>query len=145
MALSTAALGTAPPTIDLDGWDEVVDVSLTAPVGQLRPAALMAGSDPFPVLTVAGPGEYRVRVHANGRDTNIDGVDTEPRERYLVLAWPEPAGPQRIHLHTDAYGDSVRRSFADAPSIPEPTPGDCGSNGVSGLTRWAWCPARKVP
>jgi hypothetical protein len=23
--------------------------------------------------------------------------------------------------------------------------GDCGSNGVSGLIRWAWCPARKVP
>jgi hypothetical protein len=120
--LSVEARDTPPESVDLDGWDEVVDVSLTAPAGQLKPAALMDRTDPFPELTVAGPGDYRVRVHASGRDANVDGVDSEPRERYLVIVWPQPSGPERVHRRTDAYGESVRRSFAGAPRIPEPAP-----------------------
>src|SRR2546430_1442456 len=69
VTLSVEARAAAPDTVDVDGWDEVVEVSLAAPAGHVRPAALMADTPPFPEITAAGPGDYRIRVHARGRDT----------------------------------------------------------------------------
>lgn len=122
VTLAVQARHAPPETVELDGWDEVVEVGLTAPVGQLRPGSLEMGCDPFPALTLAGPGDYRVRVHAQGRDGNVDGVDAEPRERYLVVVWPAAPEPELVHRRTDVYGGSVRRSVARFPRVPEPRP-----------------------
>ena len=119
VALSVQARDRAPGPDDLTGWDEVVDVSLAAPAGHLRPAALMSQTDPLPDLTAAGPGDYRVRVHARGRDRNVDGVDEEPAEEYHIVVWPQAPEPERIHRSGDGYGASVRRSVAAAPPVRE--------------------------
>ncbi|MEV0095131.1 hypothetical protein [Streptomyces sp. NPDC050738] len=44
-------------------------------------------------LAFNGPGTYRMRLHAHGRDTNPDGVqeDSKPiAEHYLLQVWPAP-------------------------------------------------------
>jgi hypothetical protein len=120
VALSVQVRDRAPgPDDDLGGWDEVVDLSLAAPAGQVRPAALMSDTDPFPALTAAGPGDYRIRVHARGRDRNIDGVDEEPAEEYHIVVWPQAPEPELVHRQSDAYGGSMRRSVAAAPPVRE--------------------------
>jgi hypothetical protein len=120
VTLSVEARAAAPETVDVAGWDEVVEVSLAAPAGHVRPAALMADvPHPFPELTAAGPGDYRIRVHARGRDENSDGVDFEPVEEYLVMAWPAPPAPERIHRQSDAFGAGMRQSAAKARPVRE--------------------------
>lgn len=114
-----------PPEVDRDPWEEIVEISLPPPVEEdvsddalarfrtprpleLRVAALMDDAPDLPVLNAAGPGWYRVRVSARGRDHNIDGVDFEPVEEYLIQAWPGAAAPETVHKQTDAYGAGLR-------------------------------------
>ncbi|MFG2629816.1 hypothetical protein [Streptomyces sp. NPDC048473] len=43
-------------------------------------------------LAHAGPCEYRLRLHARGRDINPDGVQDEDEpiaEHYLLQVWPK--------------------------------------------------------
>ncbi len=63
----------------------------------------------LPVLTPAGPGSYRVRVHARGRDTAPDGVAEEPLEDYLLTVWPAPPRSDTVYKQTDEYGATWRR------------------------------------
>jgi hypothetical protein len=124
--LTVEARDGAPPSIDAAGWDEVTEVSLLAPGGRLTPAAMGADNpDPFPPLTAAGAGAYRLRVHARGRDTLIDGVSDEgPVENYRIVCWPQPPAPGQIHKQTDRYGADVRAAHAGqvAPTPPPPDP-----------------------
>ncbi len=103
----------APGEID-DSWEEIIEVSLEEAPVPVNPRAsvlgrnrgsdlrgfkivgLMSGVDGFPVLNPDG-GPCRLRVHARGRDLNWDGVDEEPREEYLLVAWPAPVSDQMIH------------------------------------------------
>jgi hypothetical protein len=118
VALSAQARDRAPTAVDLDEWDEVVEVSLTAPVGRVKVIPLDSGADPLPELTIAGPGDYRVRVHAGGRDTMIDGVASEPVEDYHIVVWPQARADERIYKQTDEYGAEMRVSVARAPIVP---------------------------
>jgi hypothetical protein len=102
----------APPAVDLDGWEEVVETSLTSASGQVRLRALMADTPPLPVLTHDGPGTYRLRIHVRGRDTATDLSTSEIVENYLLTIWPGPEEPDRIHKQTDTYGAQLRRSAA---------------------------------
>jgi len=125
VAVSVEARRSAPDGVDFNGWDEVVEVSLTVPDGQLKPAAPMDdGADPFPVLTLAGPGDYRIRIHARGRDTDFDGAVDEPVEQYRIVVWPAPPAPQTIHRQTDACGANMRQASAHVPPSPPPPPAD---------------------
>jgi hypothetical protein len=45
----------------------------------------------LPVLSFNGPGHYRLRVHARGRDTAVDLSPDEITEWYLIQAWPAAA------------------------------------------------------
>jgi hypothetical protein len=117
----------APSAVDSEAWDEVVEVSVDAQpaplsarevalrvpprAGRLRVAALMDATDAFPVLNPNG-GPIRLRVRARGRDANIDGVDTEPREKYFLVAWPAPVAPEVSYKWTDRYGAGLRLSAA---------------------------------
>lgn len=74
----------------------------------MKIGALMANYPDLPALNPAGAGPYRVCVHARNRDHNIDGVDHQPNEQYLVRTWPGPTGPETVHKQTDEYGFSVR-------------------------------------
>lgn len=120
-SVAVEARDARPPRPDTDSWDEVVEVGVRAPTGYLKVIALMADPPDLPILSLAGPGDYRVRVHARGRDTMPDGVAFEPVEDYLLVVWSDPSRAEVIHKRSDAYGASLRRSAA-AHRVPAARP-----------------------
>ncbi|OJF12996.1 hypothetical protein [Couchioplanes caeruleus] len=116
---------TASPTdINLDDWDEIGEGDLYADTGEVIVRALMDSPPELPALTVRGPGNHRVRVHAKGRDLHTDLVAFEPIENYLIQAWPssDPADDIMIK-QSDTYGAALRRTtFTPAPSQPRTAP-----------------------
>jgi hypothetical protein len=67
-------------------WEEIIETSVHAPYGELRVDTQETGPvTDIPLLSPQGPGWYRVRVHARGRDTDYDGVRRDPIEDYLLL------------------------------------------------------------
>ncbi|MBJ6636795.1 hypothetical protein H4K36_00360 [Streptomyces sp. DHE7-1] len=72
-------------------WDDIVEVSLHSVSGELMVRGLMDDLDEeLPVLSFDGPGDYRLRIHARGRDTAIDLAPDEVTEYYLIQVWPAP-------------------------------------------------------
>lgn len=116
--VSVEARHSPPAVVNADGWDEVVEVSMSSDRGLVRVTAGMSRSPDLPAITAAGPGHYRVRLHARGRDTAPDLVAFEPAEDYLLVAWPGPTTPEIVYKQTDAYGATLRRSVAGRPPIP---------------------------
>jgi hypothetical protein len=111
VSVRAEALTAAPPVTDFDEWDEVADVSLPGLTGDLAVAALMDDVPPgLPGLCPAGPGDYRVRVHARGRDLSPDEATIQPAETYLVQCWPAPPAPDVDHKLTDRVGAGFRAS-----------------------------------
>ncbi|MEU6557870.1 hypothetical protein ABZ915_47935 [Streptomyces sp. NPDC046915] len=77
--------------------------------GELMVRGLMADLDEeLPELSFDGPGDYRLRVHARGRDTAIDLAPDDITEWYLIQVWPAPAREATVLRQTDSYGASVR-------------------------------------
>jgi hypothetical protein len=114
-----------PTVADIDRWDEIIEVDLEAPVGDVAVMALMADPPDLPVLTPSGPGRYRLRVHAAHRDDDYDIVTYEPVERYLIQSWPatEPQ-EETVHKQTDRVGALYRRQQAgQARNASGPRPG----------------------
>ncbi|WOX17068.1 hypothetical protein [Streptomyces sp. N50] len=108
-----------PPHIDSGAWDEIVDHSVETLTGALRVTSVMDDPPDLPHLTPQGPGTYRIRVHARGRDTAPDGVTSEPVEDYLLIVWPADPRPDTVHKQTDAYGAGLRAQRSrPAPAIP---------------------------
>lgn len=109
-------------------WDEIIEVSVSAPSGELRIGDLdYLGSKDYPVLSPGGPGSYRVRVQAVGRDYNPDESVPQSRERYLISVWPAPSAREWIVRATDKSGAEMRKYAAEftppdpAHTSPEPT------------------------
>jgi SAM-dependent methyltransferase len=114
----------AEPDLDLDDWDEVVDVSVDVS-GELLIHELMGGPV-VPDIAFDGPGTYRLRCCARGRELGQphaydDPPAESPWERHAVLLWPAPAAPARVHKLTDRVG----AGFSGEPdgSAPPPAPG----------------------
>ncbi|GGO98754.1 hypothetical protein GCM10012280_63630 [Wenjunlia tyrosinilytica] len=85
----TLSLHRGEPAPDLRHWQEVVEVSLHFTTGELQLRAMGADLErDFPPLSFNGPGDYRIRVRARGRDTAVDGAPDDIVEWYLILAWP---------------------------------------------------------
>ncbi|MEV0891647.1 hypothetical protein [Promicromonospora sp. NPDC050262] len=110
---------------DSTTWEEIVEFSIEA--GD-APVLVVGGQDttnPSARLNPAGPGWYRVRVHASGRDNSPDLVVTSPVERYLVQAWPQEYGaPTPIALSQASTAPSAtiaRQAFEmlDVEIAPE--------------------------
>lgn len=119
--VTTEARLTPPPSVELDAWDEVVEVSVEMTGGDARLAVLMAAvPDSYGRLTLAGPGPYRLRAHARGRDVAIDGTADEPFEDYRLALWPAPPAAQVIHKETDRYGAGWHAYDATAAPVPPP-------------------------
>ncbi|GAA3273083.1 hypothetical protein [Streptomyces labedae] len=109
-----------PERVDTDAWDEIVDRSVETTNGALRVASVMSDTPDLPVLTPQGPGTYRVRVHARGRDTVPDGAVDEPVEEYLLIVWPTDRQPDQIHRQSGHYGAQLRAQ-PSRPAPPVPT------------------------
>jgi hypothetical protein len=104
-----------PPPLDLAGWDEVVEVSWHAAQGLASVTGLeVAGDASLCQETPPWPGDYRLRVHARGRD------DADDDEYYELALWQTPAAPQIVHKRADRLGHSLRGEPApDRPQPPE--------------------------
>jgi hypothetical protein len=93
------------PPLEEAGWDEVVEASWRAVVGQ----AAVIGPSELGESSYGGmgwgappwPGDYRLRVHAAGRDGDDD-------ERYELTIWQAPAAPEIVHKRTDRLGHRLR-------------------------------------
>ncbi len=98
--VTAEAWDSAPP--EPDGWGEVAEITVEAvpvpgdmdptPFEERRAAMRVVAMDEdpdLPVLNPDGPGRYRVRVCANGRN-RITAVDYETHEDYLIQVWPSP-------------------------------------------------------
>ncbi|WP_427168915.1 hypothetical protein ACQF4J_47740 (plasmid) [Streptomyces sp. C1-1] len=98
---------TEPPT-DSD-WQETVEISAHSASGELTVRGMMDDLDEeLPVLSFNGPGDYRLRVHARGRDTAVDLAPDEVTEWYLIQVWPAPFQQTKVLRQTDRYGASLR-------------------------------------
>ncbi|MFM9692239.1 hypothetical protein [Streptomyces europaeiscabiei] len=77
-------------------------------------APLMDAPVDLPSLASRGPGPYRLRVHARGRDTAVDQtVVDEVVESYLLQSWPAAHQDALLVRATDAYGAHLRAQEAD--------------------------------
>ncbi|WP_460491904.1 DUF6461 domain-containing protein [Dactylosporangium cerinum] len=98
-----AVLAQAPAEVE-SGWEEIVEVSWPAAEGRASVIAPDGTSSPsLRRQTPPWPGDYRVRVHARGRDD----LDTE-FERYKLIVWAAPAAAETVHQRTDRLGHRLR-------------------------------------
>lgn len=112
-----------PEQVDANAWDEIVEHTVETATGLMRVTSVMSDAPDLPLLTPQGPGTYRVRVHARGRDIAPDGVAFEPAEDYLLIVWPAEPQPEEVHKQTDRYGAELRAQ----PSRPAPPPPERGA------------------
>ncbi|MEU7428589.1 hypothetical protein [Streptomyces sp. NPDC040750] len=90
-------------------WEEIVEVSMRSASGDLMVRGLMADLDEeLPELSFSGPGDYRLRVHARGRDTAVDLAPDDVTEWYLIQVWPAPPQETAVLRQSDDYDASVR-------------------------------------
>jgi hypothetical protein len=105
----TVALHHSEPSPDTGDWQEIVEISAHSASGELTVRGIMDDLDEeLPVLSHHGPGNYRLRVHARGRDTAVDMTPDEVTEWYLVHVWPAPPKEATVLRQRDTYGASVR-------------------------------------
>lgn len=102
------------PPLHGGDWDEVVETSFISTTGSALVTSWEDGeAEDLPDLAPNGPGSYRVRVHARGRDEGRAkdslGPDDDPVEVYLLQVWTAPAAEERIIRQTDQVGDEWRR------------------------------------
>ncbi|MFI1799434.1 hypothetical protein ACH427_19085 [Streptomyces sp. NPDC020379] len=125
-----AATTAGPPqTGDFCDWDDVVEASVYAPHGDLRVSTLYFGPVvELPALSHEGPGWYRLRVCARGRDTAPSNtVQSNDAERYSLVCWPAPRATPLIIRATDRTGQGLRAGAVheiDAPDPPVPNTPD---------------------
>jgi hypothetical protein len=105
-----------PPPLDVRAWDEVVEVSWRAAAGLASVTGPGAPDAPgawrLRRATPPWPGDYRLRVHARGRD------DADEGEGYELAVWQAPAAPEIVHKRTDQLGYRLRGE--PVPTGPEP-------------------------
>lgn len=109
----TVELHAAKPEPAAD-WEEIAEISWRSPSGEALVAPLMDDPVDLPSLASRGPGHYRLRVHARGRDTAVDQtVVDEVVESYLLQSWPAAHQEALLVRATDAYGAHLRAQEAD--------------------------------
>ncbi|MER6633514.1 hypothetical protein ABT301_35770 [Streptomyces sp. NPDC000987] len=107
----TVTLHDAEPAPDDGDWQEIVEISAHSASGELMVRGMMDDLDEeLPALSFNGPGDYRLRVHARGRDTAVDLAPDEVTEWYLIQAWPSPTHEVKVLRQSDTYGASTRTS-----------------------------------
>lgn len=102
VAVTTEALNTAPDRIE-SGWELAAEADIATTTGQLMVLAWEPTERPPAMgnLAGAGPGRYRLRCYARGRQTAAQHhVLTEPLEHHLLQPWPvtEPHSPRPLNL-----------------------------------------------
>ncbi|MBX6766728.1 MAG: hypothetical protein IRY90_06195 [Actinomadura rubrobrunea] len=96
ICITVRAYRTTPP-LDLERWDRVAEVGIDSPHGAVRVFMPMAEPPKLPILTAAGPGTYRIRVHV--RDRDAAELPDGPLETHLVEVFPGTS--TRLVAHKD--------------------------------------------
>ncbi|MBB5939032.1 hypothetical protein [Streptomyces zagrosensis] len=101
-------------------WQEVVEVPVETVSGKLY---LWMNSPTLPegepaLLSPHGPGTYRLRVHARGRDTATDNALQKTTEQYLIQVWPALTRPVTVLRATDQCGAEHRENTTEMPPRP---------------------------
>lgn len=113
LTVDARAADPGPPGAGQVSWTDVVEVSLVFANGLARVTADAGTPVPgLPPLCAAGPGPYRVRVHARGRDRARRaaglGQPQDLLEEHLIIAWPAAERPEMSYRLTDSYGAKIR-------------------------------------
>ncbi|MEV6897717.1 hypothetical protein [Amycolatopsis sp. NPDC051372] len=108
VTVTVQALDAAPDSVELDGWDEVAEVSVDSEYGELIVHGVDEAHPDFPELAHAGPGSYRLRVHARGRDIAPHLNVEDPVEDYQISVWPAPEAPDAVYKQSDKRGQEYR-------------------------------------
>jgi hypothetical protein len=122
----TVQVRPSAPPLDLAGWEDVAELSFTAPVGRTTIEEWGGGVHrDLPNLTPAGPGSYRLRLHGRGRDRGWEeDTPEEPVEEHLLAIWPAPPAPHAIHKLTSQQGQARAAQGAQTPeALPTVEPG----------------------
>lgn len=105
----TVEVRATEPGAMAEGWEDVVDISC----GVVEPPILATG--PYDVgpgaqfaLEPDGAESFRLRVHARRRDAAFDQAVSEVVEEYLLISWPAPPEPARVHT---VGSDLARRLY----------------------------------
>ena len=112
VSVTVELLDIEPGSVDLNEWDEIVEVSVDSEEGELIAHGIM--DDPpqeLPELAHAGPGTYRLRVHARGRDTAVDATRSDPVEDYKLAVWPAPDATETVYKQSDTRGATIRATW----------------------------------
>ncbi|MEU0203270.1 MULTISPECIES: hypothetical protein [unclassified Streptomyces] len=96
------------------GWEEIAEISCHSSSGRLLVTSFTDEPADLPSLASHGPGPYRLRVHARGRDRAVDQTTLdEVAESYLIQSWPAAHQDALLVKTTDAYGAQVRAQPTD--------------------------------
>lgn len=88
----TIELHNGEPPIDLEPWDEVVEVCYQCTTGKIDVVVEGVGDlSDFPNLAFDGSGDYQLRAHARGRARALTEaaltLDEVPVEEHLIQIW----------------------------------------------------------
>ncbi|GAA2884111.1 hypothetical protein GCM10010517_47410 [Streptosporangium fragile] len=100
----TVAVADQDPGADLEGYEDVVEISFESPSGHVSLYEWGGGGvHGIPPLSV-GPGTYRFRYHAYGMDAarEADTFDVVI-DRYLLRIWPAPHRDPVVLKSTGSY------------------------------------------
>jgi hypothetical protein len=86
----------AEPAPETSRWDEVTETTFHAPVGDVRVVPLFDNPVPGIAALTSGPGAYRIRVCARGRDIARGRFVDSLTEEYFLQVWPAGAGAAPI-------------------------------------------------
>ncbi|MBT2515447.1 hypothetical protein [Arthrobacter sp. ISL-30] len=109
------------PEFSLNGWEEAVDVSIHAPKGQLAVDGFN-DTPSLPELSTAGPGWYRIRCLARGRLSEFNTISIESTEEHLLLVWPAPPAPEKVHHVAFRFGE-IPYDYRGGRALSEPDRG----------------------
>ncbi|MGI5164217.1 hypothetical protein ACQEU3_07665 [Spirillospora sp. CA-253888] len=84
-----------PPPVERKGWDRIVEVGVDAPAGRLRFSDMGTPAKGLPVLTLAGPGSYRVRIHDRHAPAGTSG--DLPEEAHLIEVFPGESKRTKVY------------------------------------------------
>ncbi|MFG1952470.1 hypothetical protein [Micromonospora sp. NPDC048830] len=129
ITVTTYAADASPPLdtpqqwADLATWEDIAEFSLHVPHGALTVAPLErrpSDAAQGPSLSPHGPGHYRIRIYASGRDHHFDQAVSESGERFHLVAWPAPPQGPVVIKSSSRCGYGLRLAALASPPRTEP-------------------------